>query len=59
MCLAEVDMEIQTAGWLENAVSFQQPGLKKRAVILETVAVIAGGDDLGGIALVSKTNPIA
>jgi len=59
MCLAEVDVEIQTSGWPENAVGFQQSGLKKRPVILKTVAIITGGDDLGGIALVSKTNPIA
>ncbi len=58
MCLAEVDMEIQTAGWLEHAVGFHQPGFEKSPVILEAVAIIAGGDDLSGITLIAKTNPI-
>ena len=58
MCLSEIDVEIQTARLLENPVGFQEPGFKKGAVILETVAIIPRSDELSAVALIPKTDPI-
>ena len=58
MRLSKIDMEIQTAGSFQNTIGFQQPGFKKGAVILETVAIIPRSDDLSAVALIPKTDPI-